>query len=315
MMEIKLNMPIGNNFSPDKSIPDETIGGYIKMSPLTWRREIDFLGLEIVTDVFLLDKKFMKKKFNALTSIGLLLEPLEYLRISPKKFSKYSSNLAKVLTFEDSLIRNPSGKFLPYFVGGSMLRMDEKLIYEERSNKISFVLSSKRITSGHKFRHKIASKFSKKFNIIQYGSGINEFNDRHVPYSSFQYSIVVENGNNSHLFTEKLIDCLLHKTIPIYWGGSKVLELFDSRGILYFNNMRELNEILTDIKKGKIAPNTEAIEANQKIALNFISKELNLYKSLLTHGFIHGSRYEIGDYLINSDGFLSGDYTLAQLLK
>jgi hypothetical protein len=126
---------------------------------------------------------------------------------------------------------------------------------------------------------------------------------------------VVENGNNSHLFTEKLIDCLLHKTIPIYWGGSKVLELFDSRGILYFNNMHELNEILTDIKKGRIAPNLEAIEANQKIALNFISKELNLYKSLLTHGFIHGSRCEIDDYFINSDGFLSGDYTLAQVLK
>jgi hypothetical protein len=308
-------MPIGNNYSPEESIPDETIGGYIKMSPLTWRREIDFSGLEIITDVFLLDKKFMKRKFNALSSIGLLLEPLEYLKISPKKFGKYSSNLAKVFTFEDSLLHNPNGKYLPYYVGGSMLKMDEKLRFEEQSNGISFVLSSKRITSGHKFRHRIASKFSKKFKITQYGSGINHFVDRHIPYSSYQYSIVVENGKNSHLFTEKLIDCVLHKTIPIYWGGSKVLELFDARGILYFNNMYELNEILTDIKEGRIVPNFEAIEINQKIALNFISKELNLYKSLLNNGYLPPLEYEISDYLNNSDGFLSGNYTLAQILK
>ena len=314
-MEVKLHMPIGNNYSPEESIPDETIGGYIKMSPFVWRREIEFSGQEIITDVFLLDKKFMKKKFNTSMSAGLLLEPLEYLRISPKKFEKYSSNLAKVFTFEDSLLSKPGGKFQPYYVGGSMLRMDEKLRFEERLNGISFVLSSKRITSGHKFRHKIASRFSKKFNITQYGSGINDFDDRHVPYSSYQYSIVVENGKNSYLFTEKLIDCLLHRTIPIYWGGSKVLELFDPRGILYFNNINELDEILKDINNGRITPNFDAIEANQKSALNFISKELNLYKSLLNDGFIPPLEYEISDYLSNSDGFLSGNYTLAQVLK
>jgi hypothetical protein len=315
MVDVKLYMPIGNNYSPTTSIPDETIGGHIKMSPITWRRELDFLGPEIITDVFLLNKDFMKRSFNIKSSIGLLLEPLEYLKISHKKFCKYTANLSKIFTFEDSLLENKNGKFLPYYVGGSMLNLNEKLVFDERKNKFSFVLSSKRITKGHKFRHKIASRICEKFKISQYGSGINDFNERHIPYSTYQYSIVVENGLNSHLFTEKLIDCLLHKTIPIYWGGSKVLEVFDPRGILRFNDLSELNEILTNINEGKIVPNIEAIDTNQRVALQFISKELNIYRSLTNFGFLPPLNFQIGDFLSDVNGFLSGNYSLNQVLK
>ena len=285
------------------------------MSPINWRREINFSEHEVITDVFLLNKKFMKNTFNMKTCIGLLLEPLEYLKMSPKNFFKYSANLSKVLTFEDSLLAINNEKYVPYYVGGSMLHLNEKLIFDNRVSNISFVLSSKRITSGHKFRHKIASKFGKKFKIAQYGSGINNFTERHVPYSSYQYSIVVENVRNSYLFTEKLIDCLLHKTVPIYWGGSKVLEIFDSRGILFFETISELDDILSNINEEKIVPNFEAIDANQKIALQFISKELNIYKSLIHNGFLPPFNYEISDYLTDSENFLSGNHTLAQVLR
>jgi hypothetical protein len=308
-------MPIGNNYSPEQSIAGETIGGFIKMSPITWRRELDFIGPEIVTDVFLLNKKFMKKNFLSHSSIGLILEPLEYLKISPRKMVKYSANLSKVLTFEDSLLRSRNEKYVPYYVGGSMLKLEEKLKFNEKRNRISFVLSSKRITSGHKYRHKIASTLGQKFNLTLYGSGINNFNERHIPFSSFQYSVVVENGKNSHLFTEKLIDCLLHKTVPIYWGGSKVLEIFDPRGILVFDSIKELNEILTNIKEEKIIPNKEAIEENQIIAFNFISKELNIYQSLTKIGFLPNIEFHARDYLTDFKAFLAGDYNLAQVLK
>ena len=308
-------MPIGNNYSPEHSITRETIGGFIKMSPITWRRELDFIGPEIITDIFLLNKKFMRKNFHLHSSIGLILEPLEYLKISPRKMVKYSTNLSKILTFEDSLLRSGNEKYVPYYVGGSMLKLEEKLKFNEKRNRISFVLSSKKITSGHKYRHKIASALGQKFNITLYGSGINDFNERHIPFSSFQYSVVVENGKNSHLFTEKLIDCLLHKTVPIYWGGSKVLEIFNPRGILVFDTIKELNEILLNIKEEKIIPNKEAIEENQIIAFNFISKELNIYQTLTKIGFLPNLEFHARDYLTDFKAFLSGDYNLAQVLK
>lgn len=314
-MDMRLFLPIGNNYSPKESILNESIGAYIKMSPISWKRESNFVGPEVITDVYLLNKKFMKNQFDQDFAIGLLLEPLEYLGVSPRKFDKLSKNLSKVLTFEDSLLQNGSGRYFPYFVGGSMLKMNEKLIFDQRDSKVSFVLSSKRITSGHKLRHKIALDFSKRYRIDLFGSGINEFRERHIPYSSYNYSIVVENGMNSFLFTEKLIDCLLHKTVPIYWGGSKVLEVFNPDGILRFNSNRELNKILEAISNDSISLNLEAIEINQRKALEFISKELNIYKSFVDIGFLPDVPLSSIDFLDDPTGYLSGKVSLQEALR
>ena len=53
----------------------------------------------------------------------------------------------------------------------------------------------------------------------------------------YQYSIVMENGRYPNWITEKLIDCLLSRTIPIYWGAPNVGEYFDRDGILTFDNI------------------------------------------------------------------------------
>ena len=92
------------------------------------------------------------------------------------------------------------------------------------------------------------------------------------------------------------------------------MDIFDPRGILYFSNLTELNEILTAINEGKIIPNYEALEINQRIALQFISKELNIYRSLIQVGFLPPLEFTIGDYLSDTNGFLSGYYTLEELL-
>ena len=42
------------------------------------------------------------------------------------------------------------------------------------------------------------------------------------------YSVAVESSNEPNYFTEKLIDCLITKTIPIYWGCPNISEYFDT---------------------------------------------------------------------------------------
>lgn len=42
------------------------------------------------------------------------------------------------------------------------------------------------------------------------------------------YSVVVESTQEKNYFTEKLIDCLITKTIPVYWGCPNISEFFDT---------------------------------------------------------------------------------------
>ena len=42
------------------------------------------------------------------------------------------------------------------------------------------------------------------------------------------YSIAIESSQETNYFTEKLIDCLITKTIPVYWGCPNISEFFDT---------------------------------------------------------------------------------------
>jgi hypothetical protein len=75
----------------------------------------------------------------------------------------------------------------------------------------------------------------------------------------------VENCKEDNYFSEKLIDCLLCGTVPIYWGAPDISEYFDTRGMIIFNNLDEFMNILPTLtvelyetKKNEISINYEA---------------------------------------------------------
>ena len=61
------------------------------------------------------------------------------------------------------------------------------------------------------------------------------------------FSIVVESTREKNYFSEKLIDCLLTKTIPFYWGCPNVEEFFDPSGIFTFENADDLIKKISEL--------------------------------------------------------------------
>lgn len=53
-------------------------------------------------------------------------------------------------------------------------------------------------------------------------------NDDKINLFSSMYSVAIESSTESDYFTEKLVDCLITKTIPIYWGCPNISEYFDT---------------------------------------------------------------------------------------
>merc|ERR1719251_372662 len=47
-----------------------------------------------------------------------------------------------------------------------------------------------------------------------------------------QFVLVVENSRHSNYFTEKLLDAMLARCVPVYWGCSNLANFFDTRGVI-----------------------------------------------------------------------------------
>jgi hypothetical protein len=83
------------------------------------------------------------------------------------------------------------------------------------------------------------------------------------------FTIVIENCKEDYYFTEKLIDCLLSGTIPIYWGCPSIHNFFDKDGILQFNTVEECVQIIKNITENDYFKRLSIVNANFETALQY----------------------------------------------
>lgn len=105
--------------------------------------------------------------------------------------------------------------------------------------------------------------------------------DKDKLFLDFQFSLAIENSRQINYFSEKLIDCLITKTIPIYWGCPNISNWFDTRGwiILETTSLAELRQ------KTKNMPNyndyLDSIEYNyQRAKTEFTNHQITIQRSI-----------------------------------
>jgi len=87
----------------------------------------------------------------------------------------------------------------------------------------------------------------------------------HRPY---HFSIIIENSQQENYFTEKIIDCFLCKTVPIYWGCPNIGDYFSTTGIIIINEtneqefLKKLENVIKSCDFNKYNSMLEAIEHN-----------------------------------------------------
>jgi len=106
----------------------------------------------------------------------------------------------------------------------------------EKDCSISMVCGSLHGKLGYNIRHAIFlnqdkinahKKFYSSSRFPIQGFTILPDDDKINLFSSM-YSVVVESSSEPNYITEKLIDCLVTKTIPVYWGCPNVSDFFDT---------------------------------------------------------------------------------------
>jgi hypothetical protein len=92
--------------------------------------------------------------------------------------------------------------------------------------------------------------------------------------------VVVENCKRDYWFTEKLIDCFRSGTIPIYWGCPSIGDFFDLDGIITFDSVDELLEIIKNCDNNLYNSKLESVNNNFNISKNYILPDDHIFNKI-----------------------------------
>ena len=204
--------------------------------------------------------------------ILFLAEPLAILPTVSEGALRCAYKFDKIYTFCQSFIdRYPQAELFEW--GSSWL--DFKDLKINKTNNVSFVTSNKSQSKGHKLRMDIYEylKGVDVSNGLQYYSHMSPpFHERRNDFfESSKFHIAVENSQQKNYFTEKIIDCFASKTVPIYYGCPNINEWFNMDGIITFNSIDQLENILSSLDEKKYDVRLDAIQDNYERAKKFHS--------------------------------------------
>jgi len=217
-----------------------------------------------------LDCSPKNKEELSLINILVLVEPNEYFGLHD--WAIQNKNLFSfILTYNDKVLNNcENAVYLPF--GFTFLKEEHYQKEHNKEFKLSHLCGILNKSYGHSMRHeilarenefKIFTNFYKtigdRYNLETVG------NDKEIVFGNSQYGVVIENFSHRGYFSEKLIDCFLLKTIPIYY--------FYEPGFFKFENVDDLIYISNILTPEMYELRKDAIEHNHQLALNYINNE------------------------------------------
>ena len=287
-------------------------GTFVGPSKLKWVGPQDPADISLFVDSEIHPKTIARDTCK--TKVGILLEPLS-VHPGIRAATLISLDfLDLVLTYDKGLLGTNS-KFKSYWVGATLLQANESLTSLVKTDLISMTLSKKKYMPGHKLRHQIAPWIQQHYldaptePILQLmGGAYKPYTSPLEPYARFRFSIVVENEQNPLYFTEKLVECLIAKCVPIYWGASNIGDLFDKTGILAFSSPSECLSIVKSATAELYESLEDSILRNQEAAYDLLSKDLNIQRAIA--GEVIPAKYgtlRMEDFTKTRVEFLSGN--------
>ena len=217
-------------------------------------------------DIVIYTNSFQKKiDPKAKINIALMMEGQEYHREYYDYISENNHKFDLVLTFDKKILdRGENFKLNLY---GTCWLHDSYISLWPKNKLCSMITSNKTTTSGHRFRHIITNYFDRynNINIDIYGgnynnlpymtstpfteehSGRNITNGKINALKDYMFSITIENSKEDYMFTEKIIDCFLTGTVPIYYGCPSIGNFFNINGIIMIDSLEDLITILPTI--------------------------------------------------------------------
>jgi hypothetical protein len=150
---------------------------------------------------------------------------------------------------------------------------------------VSFLTSSKRLFPGHMLRQEIFEKLPERVGELEVFKHRSPpiVPDKRTVLEPYMFSIVPENSRHSGYYSEKIVDCFVAKTIPVYWGCTDIAKHFDIDGIVQFSSYEDLLAKLSTLTTEFYVSRRAVIENNFRKALQGVY-QWDLIENYITDG-------------------------------
>jgi hypothetical protein len=212
----------------------------------------------------------------------------------------YPDFYSYVFTYHDYILKNNPKA---HFFMGITIFVDPHRTHDKRFG-VSTVVGHKTrsIFPGYKMRHELwfrqeEIKIPKEFFL----SGEAHYKERYIPtlwgdidvegqrrikdskdeVFDTMFHIAIENAHMDNFFTEKITDCFMTRTVPIYIGAKNIGDFFDARGIISVNSIDEAIRVCNTLTEEDYHSMSEAIEINYKRSLEYADYNKLLTKKIL----------------------------------
>lgn len=101
---------------------------------------------------------------------------------------------------------------------------------KERS--LSWITSNLRVFRGHRDRLRFLAHIQGRVAFDLFGRGFTFIDDKWDGLAPYRYSLAIENHSNNYYWSEKLADCFLAWTMPIYYGCNQIEQYFPPEAMI-----------------------------------------------------------------------------------
>ena len=158
---------------------------------------------------------------------------------------------------------------------------DPHSVVAEKTKRMSLIASGKKSLEGHRLRHDIASWISESgMEADLMGHAFLPFDKKEDGLAPYRYSVIIENVREPGYFSEKLLDCFLCRTIPVYWGARDIGDYFNLKGMVTCDNEEEMRNAIATLTDDDFERLNEHSQENFERALAFADQDLLVAKLL-----------------------------------
>lgn len=200
--------------------------------------------------------------------------PIDYYRYHLKSFKYFS----KVFTYWDQSVAPNiinAQTALPWHIGKSydeLMTLSKDEAIAAKSKNVSWVTSNATDKEGHVLRMCFKDYLkANDFEFDLFGRGFCPIDDKFDAIYPYKYSIAIENYACNDYWTEKIADCFLSWTMPIYYGAKNITKYFPKEAIIVIdpNEPEKARQIINEsIKNNIFLENILYIQEARELILN-----------------------------------------------
>ena len=192
-----------------------------------------------------------------------------------------------ILTWNDKILNNcENAIYLPF--GHTWFKPDQYGKKHQKIFQVSHLRGNLLKSYGHQIRWEILDRKNELSIPIKFYDVYGDRNnierariDKEEVFGDSMFGVAIENFSHRGFFTEKILDCFLLRTIPMYWGCSNINDFFNQEGIIKFDTPDDFIYICNNLNEEYYHSKKEIIEENYQKALQYVNYEQNMANQII----------------------------------